>query len=102
MGGLWPSAQGRGLEVESQRISPMGFLCWPSSISARLAELAPLQCPLLGAFPQSSDLSLAPSGCGGAENACNHSVENWGCLQGVQSDMCYDEVAYSHTKSEYK
>ena len=54
MGGLWLSAQGRGLEVESQRISPMGFLCWPSSISARLAQLIFLQCPLLGAFLQSS------------------------------------------------
>ena len=92
MGGLWLSAQGRGLEVESQRISPMGFLCWSSSVSARQAQFIFLQCPLLGAFPQSSVSPSVPSGCGRGVDLYgqylrNHCVECWGCLQGVQSDM---------------
>ena len=41
---------------------PWGFTCWPSSISARLAQLTFLQCPLLGAFSQSSVSFMAPTG----------------------------------------
>ena len=90
-------------------ISPMGFYMlaffnFGATGTAHLPSMPSPRCipSVLSYLPRAFGLCVRSISNNTVFGPWNHCVESWGCLQGVQSDMCYDEVAHSPTKSEYK